>query len=265
VLHAGKLFFVNANDTLIAVEPKTGKRLWSQHRTPASGMEVAGHAGLSAHQGVVYVAFSAGTVAAYAADGGRELWEPVDLAAEAEQILGEVPTYLDVDTTPEWLDLDGTPTLIVGSYSGGVHALRADTGNQLWSNPAVKSVTDVSVWHQAAHQDRVNGNLYPEQTLLIASTGSTGLWGLDPRTGAEVWRRDLPEGGTSEPAFISGAMLISTTGHGLFLVSPKQGELIDGIHTQTGFSMAPAAFGQRAFILSNSGNFVALTVPRPGG
>jgi outer membrane protein assembly factor BamB len=262
VLHGTSLLFVNANDTIVAVNAESGARLWSQHRTPAHGMEVAGHAGLTVSHGVAYVAFSDGNVTAYAADTGREMWEPVDLSAEAEQALGEVPAYLDVDTTPVAGTVDGAPCVFVGSYAGGVSALLAATGNQLWSNNAVLGVTDLTLWEQPAHTD-ANGNVYPAHSLLIASTGSAGIWALDPKTGTEVWRRDLPEGGVSAPAFIAGAMLIGTTQDGLFLLSPLQGALIDGVHTQTGFSMAPATHGHRAFILSDSGDFLAFSVPSP--
>src|SRR5690606_33581698 len=123
-------------------------RAWSQHRTPALGMEVAGHAGVTVAAGRVHVAFSDGTVTAYDAQTGNELWDPVDLTAEAEQALGQVPKYLDVDTTPELVEVKGVPAIVVGSYEGGVVALRADNGNQLWSNPGVLSVTDVTLWHQ---------------------------------------------------------------------------------------------------------------------
>ncbi len=263
ILDGDELYFVNANDTVIAVDASTGKRLWSQHRTPALGMEVAGHSGLLFHDGNLFVAFSDGTVTAYEAATGREAWDPVDLSAEAEQALGEVPAYLDVDTTPVAASIDGMDAIIVGSYAGGVMALQAENGNQIWSNTAVLSVTDVSYWHQPAHQG-ADGRMYEQHDIVIASTGTTGLWGLDAKTGAELWRRDLPDGGTSAPAFISGAMLISTTQHGLFLLSPLGGRVIDGVHTQAGFSMPPVTEGQRAFILSDSGDFLAFTVPLPG-
>ena len=42
------------------------------------------------------------------------------------------------------------------------------------------------------------------------------------------------------------------------------GAIIDGIHTQAGFSMPATTVGQRAFILSDTGLFMALSVPRPG-
>src|SRR5690606_35507044 len=99
-LAEGLLYAVNANDTVLALEPRTGKLVWSQHRTPALGMEVAGYSGALVWRAKVYVAFSDGTVTAFDAKTGVERWQPVDLSAEAEQHLGEVPTYLDVDTTP---------------------------------------------------------------------------------------------------------------------------------------------------------------------
>ena len=37
VLQNGLLYVVNANDTVLALEPDTGKVRWSQHRSPAAG------------------------------------------------------------------------------------------------------------------------------------------------------------------------------------------------------------------------------------
>jgi outer membrane protein assembly factor BamB len=226
------------------------------------GMEIAGHAGALAWLGRVYVAFSDGTVTAYNGETGAEIWQPIDLSAEAEQRLGQVPRYLDVDTTPAAGQVDGSPVVYVGGYEGGVFALDAETGNIVWSNPAVLGVTDVTIWEQAAHGTET-GSVSPARRLLIVSTGTTGLWALEPETGSEVWRRDLPDGGISKPASILGALLISTTRQGLFLVSPLDGGIIDGIHNDLGFSMAAAAYGRRAFILSNGGQFVSLYVRPP--
>ena len=47
----------------------------------------------------------------------------------------------------------------------------------------------------------------------------------------------------SAPVPIAGALLVSTTLHGLYLLSPIDGSVIDGIHTGAGFSMAPAVHG----------------------
>jgi outer membrane protein assembly factor BamB len=256
------VYAVNANDTIIALDRKTGVRKWSQHRTPALGMEVAGYAGPLVWRGLVYAGFSDGTVTAYDAANGKERWQPVDLSAEAEETLGDVPRYLDVDTTPVPSIIDESPVIFVGSYEGGVFALDADNGSKVWQRPEVTGASELVAWQQPGRR-RASGGAEPPRDLLFAASGTTGLWALDPRTGEDVWHRPLPDGGVSAPVPIAGALLVSTTLHGLFLMSPIDGSVIDGMHTGAGFSMAPAAYGLRAFILSNSGSLLSIHVTPP--
>ena len=67
-----RLFFSNASDYIFAIDRRSGKTLWQAHRTPAMGMEIAGHAGVAFDQNRVFAAFSDGHVAAYNADTGAE-------------------------------------------------------------------------------------------------------------------------------------------------------------------------------------------------
>jgi hypothetical protein len=103
----------------------------------------------------------------------------------------------------------------------------------------------------------------PERRVLLASSGTSGLWGLDPETGRELWRRSLPGGGASAPVPMGGALLFSASQLGVFLISPLGGEMIDGIHLADGSSMTPAAFGNRAFVLTNGGSLLSLRVTPP--
>jgi len=263
VLSNGVLYAMNANDTLLAIEPATGKLRWYQHRAPAAGMEVAGYAGPLVFRGKVYTGFSDGNVMAYDAATGAERWQPVDLAAEAEQTLGEVPQQLDVDTTPVPNTLTTGPVVYVANYAGGVFALDAESGVQVWSNTAVAGVSELTLWREPAHARRDGGPREPERSVLIASSGTSGIWGLDPENGRELWRRAVPSGGVSAPVVINGALLMSATKLGVFLVSPLGGELIDGIHVSDGTSMTPSAYGSRAFVMTNGGTFLSLTVSPP--
>jgi len=263
-LQGGVLYVVNANDTVLALDPKTGKLLWSHHRTPALAKEVAGYSGPLVWRNRVYVGFSDGNVTALDASTGNESWQPVDLSAEAEQTLGEVPQFLDVDTTPVSGWVEGGPVIYVGSYAGGVYALDAETGSQVWANQAIAGVTELLLWQQPAHAPRDGiGPERPKRRLLIASSGTTGLWALDPDNGREVWRHALPEGGVSAPVPMLGALLVSTTKLGIFLVSPTDGSVIDGVHTEDGASMTPAAHGRRAFVVSNHGQLMSVHVTPP--
>jgi outer membrane protein assembly factor BamB len=264
VLENGVLYVVNANDTVLALESGTGKLIWSQHRTPALGMEVAGYSGPLLWRNRVYVGFSDGSVTAFDAKKGDEVWEPVDLTAEVEQSLGDLPTYFDVDTTPVPDVIESGPVVFVGSYTGGVWALDADSGTQVWANNSIESVSSVVMWREPAHPARDGiGPEVPERKLLIVSSGTSGLWALDPETGRDEWRRELPDGGVSAPVVVNGALLVNTTKLGVFLLSPIDGSIIDGIHLTDGSSHTPAAYGNRAFVVSNSGDLMSLYIAKP--
>ncbi len=261
----GWLYVVNANDTVMALEPKSGKLRWSQHRAPALGMEIAGYAGPLVWEGIVYVAFSDGNVTAFDRRTGEERWQPVDLSAEAEDRIGDVPQYFDVDTTPVPGYIDGAPVIFVGSYEAGAFALDAVTGVQAWANPAVLGVTDLLRVTEPAHAPRRgDGPAVPERSVLIASTGTSGIWALDPENGREIWRRGLPDGGVSAPVPILGALMVTTTRQGLFLLSLTDGAPIDGLDLGDGFSMPAAAFGAHAFAVTNFGDLLHLRVSPPG-
>lgn len=264
VLRDGVVYVVNANDTLVSIHASTGKMHWHQHRTPAFGMEVAGYAGPALGRDKVYAAFSDGTVQAFALDDGSEQWPTVDLAADAAG--GDVPRYLDVDTTPI---VDRTPSgtvVYVASYAGGVFALDAENGTRVWSNDRPIGVTELALWSEPEHAPRSGkGPDIAARKLVLASSGQTGLWALDPADGRTIWRRKLAEGGMTAPVPIQGALMVGTTRYGLFLFSPLDGGMIDGILTGTGFAMTPATFGRRAYVVSNGGALLGIYVQPPPG
>jgi outer membrane protein assembly factor BamB len=266
ILQNGMLYVVNANDTVVAIEAATGKLRWTQHRTPALGMEIAGYAGPLVTPDRVYVAFSDGHVAAYDPLDGSERWPPVDLSAEVEQAQGEVPRYLDVDTTPVLDTISVGRVVYVASYAGGVFALDAQTGSRIWVNDRTAGVTNLVLWQEPSHPPRDGvGPRVPGRKLLLASSGTTGLWALGTEDGREVWRRSLPDGGVSAPVAVAGALMVSTTRYGLFLFSPINGGTIDGIDLANGLTMAPAVYGRRAYVMSNTGVLLGIHVNPPAG
>jgi outer membrane protein assembly factor BamB len=262
------LYVANGADQLFALERATGKQVWTVHRAPALGMEIASHAGPAVDGEAVYMAYSDGHVAAYDASDGSERWAPVDLSAEAEQSLGDAPRYLDVDTTPV---VDDTPTgkvVYVASYAGGVFALDAKSGSRVWVNDKAVGATELLLWQEPAHRSRDASPglpIVPAKRILIASSGVSGLWGLEPGSGKKLWRVPVPEGGITAAAPIAGALLVGTTHYGLFLMSPIDGRPIDGIDLGTGFAETPAAYGDRGFILSNAGTLLGVLVDDPLG
>lgn len=264
-LRVGNLvLFANAADFLFALDAKTGKEKWQVHRSSALAMEIAGHAGPAYDDktGFVYMAYSDGHVVAYDLATGAERWSPVDLAAEAERIAGQLPKYLDVDTTPVPGNHPSGRVVFVASYAGGVYALDAKTGARVWANEQALGVTDVMLFEEnpKVSLERVVDPL----RVLVASSAQTGLWGLDPVNGKLLWRNGVPEGGITAPTRFAGGILVGTSRYGLFFLSPRNGRVIDGIDTGNGVLATPAALGTRAYVLTNGGNLLGLLVDGPG-
>ncbi|MBX3192098.1 MAG: PQQ-binding-like beta-propeller repeat protein [Labilithrix sp.] len=264
------LYFSNASDFLFAIDRRSGKQRWQVHRTPALGMEISGHAGpaYDPASNLVYMAYSDGHIIAYDGNDGSEKWTPVDLSAEAEQASGEAPRYLDADTTPVLDDHAGGRVVYVSSYAGGVYALDALTGARVWSNDKAVGVTDLVLWREGPHRPNPNGPdkggpEVPERKVLVASSATYGLAGLDPFTGRVLWRNKVPEGGITAPTPAAGGLLVGTSRYGLFLLSPRNGKPIDGIDLGSGFAQTPAAFGGRAYAMTNAGTFLGVSIAPP--
>lgn len=262
LLSGGTLYVTNSNDTIVAIDPPTGELKWTQHRTPAYGMEIAGYAGVAAHGGRVYTSFSDGRVFAFDAADGRERWS-ADLSAEAESQGPDIPKYLDADATPLVVETSQGTLVMAASYAGGVYALDAATGARVWASEKAKGVVELSLWDEPEHPSSDGGPPIPRRRMLLAASGTTGLWSLDLDDGRVLWRRSLPEGGVSAPVAAAGAVLLSTTRYGLFLISPIDGKVIDGIDTGTGFAQTPAAHGRRAFVMTNGGALLGLHLDAP--
>jgi outer membrane protein assembly factor BamB len=265
VLRNGVVYVMNANDTLVAMRADTGALKWHQHRTPAFGMEVSGYAGPALGRDKIYTAFSDGVVLAYDVEDGSEQWPIVDLAAEAEATSqGDRARYLDVDTTPVVARISSGEVVFVGSYAGGVFALDAENGTRAWVNEKAIGVTELMLWEQPEHAPH-QGPLptVAGQRILFGASGLTGLWALDPNDGRTLWRRNLPEGGITMPVAAAGALLVGTSRYGLFVFSPVNGGLIDGILPGASFAMTPAAYGTRAFVLDNGGSLLGIQIAPP--
>lgn len=273
------LYVTNAADTLFALDRRSGKEKWRARRNSALGMEIAGYAGPTVAGDLVVQAFSDGNVTAYDAQTGQERWSPVDLAVDGESAEGDGAKYLDVDTTPALATHTQGPIVLVAAYATGVYALDAQTGARVWWNDQMTGVTDLMVYRDAARVVpevvlAADGQgplprdaalpVSPARQIVVVSSASTGLAGIDAESGRTLWRNKVPEGGISAPVQCEGAIVVGTTRYGLFLVSPLNGKVIDGVDLGPGFSETPGVLGARIYTMTNQGTFLGLHVLAPG-
>lgn len=255
----GTLVFDNAADAVFAVDADTGKTKWKHARNPALGLEIAGHAGVAYDNDRVYCAFSTGRIVAYDVETGKERWPEVDLSSVGSVSETEQQQYFDIDTTPVVIG----DRVFVANVATGVFALDATAGTQVWRRAEAEGVSWLTHFSEPAHTDPDSGAEIPARSLLIAGSGTTGLWALDPKTGDVRWRRQGPRGTLGHPVQIAGALLVTSSKLGLFLFEPQQGRPIDGIDPATGFASGAAAYGNRAFVLTNGGVLLGLEIIPP--
>jgi outer membrane protein assembly factor BamB len=271
VVAGDRVIFTNEADQVFCVEIGSGKVLWQKARPPAAGTEIAGHAGAALVGDRVFTSSSDGMALAYDAYTGSEAWEGIDLNADADLASAKDATkYLDADATPVSMRLPtGVTAVYFAGYGGGVQAVDAVDGRRLWSFAAAKAVSDLVLWREPAHAskepDGAAGPEVPERTLLIAVSTISGVWALDPRTGEARWHLAAPKGGVTAPTEVAGALAIGTGRNGLFLVSPRNGRVIDGLDATDGFTARPVAHRYGLFALSNTGALLGLRVTPPSG
>ena len=264
-----RVLFTNEADQLFCADVATGKVVWQKARPPAAGTEIAGHAGAHIVGDRVYTASSDGLALAYDVYSGREAWESIDLNTDSDLASAKDATkYLDADATPVSMRLPtGVTAVFFAGYGGGVQAVDAIDGRRLWSFSAARGVSDLMLWREAAHASRdgdaLSGPEVPERTLLIAASAMSGIWALDPKSGEARWHLKAPKGGITAPTAVAGTLAFGTGRNGLFLVSPRNGRIIDGLDLADGFTARPAAGDHGLFAFSNTGTLLGLRVTPP--
>jgi outer membrane protein assembly factor BamB len=122
-----KVYVVGENDIITALARDDGRILWTYDKEPVEEITIAGHAGMLLQNGRLYAAFTDGAVAALNPSDGRLFWE-VETSVDVELRPGNVPQFLDVDTTPVIV----RGTVYIASFTAGLYALNARSGTVEW-------------------------------------------------------------------------------------------------------------------------------------
>ena len=161
----GLVLVRSADSRIFAFGAEDGKRRWVYQRAAAS-LIVRSPAGLTVHQGSVYVGFSGGKLAAIALANGTLRWE-------ATVALPKGATELERVT-----DIVGDPfaqgrEVCAAAYQGRVACYDAQNGNQLWSRE-LSSLTGVSF----------------DARYAFVSDDKGAIHALDRTNGRSVWKQD---------------------------------------------------------------------------
>ena len=238
VLTADAVYVVGESDTITALARDDGRILWTYAKEPVEEITIAGHAGMLLADGRLYAAFTDGAVAAINPADGRLFWE-IETSIDIELRPGNVPQFLDVDTTPVLLQ----GTLYVASFTAGLYALDSVNGTVEWRDPAFTGVTGLATAGR----------------MLVISSARRGLSLLDLRTREVQWEKAPERGAPTAPVVTeSGTVIYGETRGSLLALSLSDGSEIARAEGGAGFSATPSALGSFGGAISNGGRFLFL-------
>lgn len=232
VIAGGRLFFLDADHRVQAVDASGGDRLWSRALRPvASRDNRARGGGVAVNGGRVFVATGFGYIAALDAANGDEIWrtqasapfysapsvvggrvfaitndsELVAFDAGSGEVLWTHPAIAEsarILSAPS-VAVDGD-TVVAPFASGEIVALQGGNGRQLWSESLSRSgaLTSLSAINDIA------GRPVVDDGVVFAASHSGILAAIDLRSGQRIWARAFA---STQTPWIAGDVLYAVS------------------------------------------------------
>lgn len=268
----GRLYVATGYGTLSALDPKTGKVVWTKNQ--GAPMRAAP----TAVGDRVFIITTDGRAMAIAGSDGSELWTAKGLPEQAS-LIASPSVAVDGDV------------VVVPFSSGELLGLKLGTGEQIWTesltrakggtamgalSDAARPVLDRGVVFATAHGGRTvalqarNGervwsvNLSSAQgpwvtgdlVYLVDTAGQ--LLALNRRDGQTLWTMKLPASNTwSGPTLAGGQLWLVSNKGALVGVDGATGRVVTQIGLGTGGFIPPIAAGGRLYVLTDNARLFA--------
>jgi outer membrane protein assembly factor BamB len=236
VVADGRVLVNSQNDTLFAVEAATGKWLWQYRRDTPTGFTVRGASRPVVRDGIVYVGFADGHLAALRLENGTALWD---------RALSNGRQFVDIDAPPVF---DAKGRLIVAAYKDGIFSIDPGSGETLWQATITGMVGLVA------------------RGEVAYATGDARVIAVYTPTGRVLWSTSLGQRAGLQPALAAGWLLVPT-GRQLLFIDPRTGAIRQSFDPGKGITATPEVQGIDVFLLSNLGFVYSLemNLPRRSG
>ncbi len=232
VIAGGRLFFLDSDHRLRAVDSSDGHQLWAEQMRPEHSRDhFARGGGIAASGGRVFVTTGFGFIVALDASNGHEIWR-VQAGApfqSAPTVLGDRVFAITNDSELMALNaatgevlwnyqaiaeaarimsapsvaIDGE-TVIAPFASGEIVALISANGRRLWSDSLSRAgrLTSLSAINDIA------GRPVIDDGVVFAASHSGVLAAIDIRTGQRVWAKGF---GSTQTPFVAGSVVYAVS------------------------------------------------------
>lgn len=285
VAGGGRLFAMDAESGVTALDPESGRRLWRFDVAPADDDGGWG-GGLAFDDGRLFVTTGYGEALALDAENGDVLWRHRGLEETIALLGGGGPAVAG--------------SLALAAYaSGELYALRAENGRVSWSDNLAFTERLATL----ASLNDIQGGAVADRGLVFASSYSGRLVAIDLDSGARVWERPIASAQTpwpagdhlyvvtasgrivcllradgrirwvrqlpaaedgedetlwSGPILAGGRLLVAASDGRALALSPHNGDVLQTMRLGSGLPLAPIAAGGTVFLVEDSGRIVAL-------
>jgi outer membrane protein assembly factor BamB len=238
VIADGRLFALDSDTTLTALNAADGARLWSRDLRPEDEDDAVFPGGVTTGDGRIFVTTGYGEAIALSPETGAELWR-VSLPGPARGAPGYGNNQLfavtienrlfalSAETGERLWDHQGIsevtsllggaapaisgPIVLVPYTSGELFALRAENGRVQW----LESLTNIRMAQSVARLADIRGNPVIDENRAFAISNGGLMAAIDLATGARIWERAI--GGVSTP-WVAGEFVF-VMGEGAQLVA----------------------------------------------
>ncbi|RYG59506.1 MAG: hypothetical protein EON60_10240 [Alphaproteobacteria bacterium] len=288
VVHSGRLFAINTEGEVTALDAKTGKKLWEVELPFAKKSEALVTGGLAVLGNLLFVTTGDGQVFALTASNGKQAWK-TDLAVplraaptvEGERVFitshdNRMFALNALDGALLWTHsgMDGTlgylaspapaaegGVVAVPYSSGEIYILRASDGRYIWHDSLTSSFSgqdpESTVTAIAAPPVIADGLLY-----VVGLNGGLSAYGV--ANGQRFWRVDVL---TSQMPIVAGMQMFALTEKGeMVAINRRDGsirwvaDLAKGLKDSEGprYWSGPMLAGGRLITVSSDGFAVSV-------
>ncbi len=240
VMSDGRVYAMDADGNLTALDAGSGKRLWQIDTTPDDEGSAVIAGGVAASGGKVYVASGYAEVIAYDGATGRQIWKQSMPAP-----MRSAPTI-------------SAERVFVITVENQLIALAADDGRRLWVHAGVGETAGLLGGASAA----VDGN------IVIAPFSSGDLFALRLDTGRVVWSESLTAARRidavsalanirARPVVDRGVVYAMSNSGRFAAISLRTGQRLWDV--EIAGTESPWVAGEFIYVLSNSNELICLT------
>jgi outer membrane protein assembly factor BamB len=201
----GGIAVARTNDgRLHALDAATGALQWTVLRTTPA-LSLRGAQTPQMLPGRVLAGFDTGRLLMLGAARGNPLWEATIAAPSGRSELERL------------IDADGHVPIFRGAafataYQGRLAAVALDTGELIWAR-------DFSSYQ--------GGDIDPDSATLVVTAADSHVWGLDPRTGGDLWQQaGLRLRGVTAPVVVGDQAVVGDYEGHLHWLSVSDGRLL---------------------------------------